>query len=150
MRRVDCLTGKTGDRAVPLPITFLGLKPEHLGKAQLVDTLGGVVLFKGRQEPLIQLRGTTVILLTPPGPSGAVERSSDLEGELGPVRDLEKSGLGIRPPSLILVGARQKRVAWIPIGSLNPRSARSSTLMATAASPASRRNRPSRITASRA
>ena len=51
-----------------------------------------------------------MILLTPPGPSGAVERSSDLEGELGPVCDLEKSGLGIRPPSLILVGARQKRV----------------------------------------
>ena len=43
MMRVDCWSGKTGDRAIPS-----GLKLAHLGKAELVKTLRRVVVVKGR------------------------------------------------------------------------------------------------------
>ncbi len=127
-----------------------GKELEHLGKAKLVDSLGGVAVFKGRQDPLIQLCGADVILLTPPGPSRAVERSPDLKIERGPVGNLEKGGLGFRPSSLIHVGARQERVSLDPDGIAQSEVGALQYVDRHRGIPPSRCNRPRRITASRA
>ena len=65
-----------------------GNERANLGKAAFIETLSGIVFFKRRQDSLIQLCGTRVILLTAPGPSCTVERRPDLKIEIGSIGDL--------------------------------------------------------------